>query len=92
VLEAVPPDPVLRFIHPLLREAAEAMLSGPARRRLHRVIGGALEDPDEAAWHLARGADEPDVALASAWSGLPSTRPPAARRPAPPRWPGRRPS
>jgi len=64
VLEAVPPDPVLRFSHPLLREAAAAMLSGPARRRLHRVIGGALEDPDEAAWHLARGADEPDEALA----------------------------
>jgi DNA-binding CsgD family transcriptional regulator len=64
VLEAVPPDPVLRFSHPLLREAAEAILSGPARRRLHRVIGGAVEDPDEAAWHLARGADEPDEALA----------------------------
>ena len=64
VLEAVPPDPVLRFSHPLLRETAEAMLSGPARRRLHRVIGAALEDPDEAAWHLARGADEPDEALA----------------------------
>ena len=30
VLEAVPPDPVLRFSHPLLRETAEAMLSGPA--------------------------------------------------------------
>jgi DNA-binding CsgD family transcriptional regulator len=64
VLEAVPPDPVLRFSHPLLREAAEAMLSGPARRRLHKVIGAALDDPDEAAWHLARGADEPDEALA----------------------------
>ncbi len=64
VLEAVPPDPVLRFSHPLLRETAEAMLSGPARRRLHRVIGGAVEDPDEAAWQLARGAEEPDEALA----------------------------
>jgi DNA-binding CsgD family transcriptional regulator len=64
VLEAEPPDPVLRFSHPLLREAAEAMLSGPARRRLHRVIGGAVQDPDEAAWQLARGAEEPDEALA----------------------------
>jgi DNA-binding CsgD family transcriptional regulator len=64
VLEAVPPDPVLRFSHPLLRETAVAILSGPARRRLHRVIGAAVEDPDEAAWHLARGADEPDEALA----------------------------
>ena len=66
VLEAVPRDPVLRFSHPLLREAAETMLPGPARRRLHRVIGAAVDDPDEAAWHLASGADEPDEALAQA--------------------------
>ena len=59
-----PPDPVLRFSHPLLREAAEGMLTGPGRRRLHRAIGAALADPDEAAWHLARGADEPDETLA----------------------------
>ena len=64
MLDAVPPDPVLRFSHPLLREAAEGMLSGPERRRLHRVIGAAVQDPDEAAWHLARGADEPDGTLA----------------------------
>jgi len=64
VLEAAAPDPVLRFSHPLLREAAEGMLTGPGRRRLHRVIGAALADPDEAAWHLARGAEEPDEALA----------------------------
>ena len=64
VLEAAAPDPVLRFSHPLLREAAEGMLTGPARRRLHRAIGAALADPDEAAWHLACGADEPDEALA----------------------------
>jgi DNA-binding CsgD family transcriptional regulator len=64
VLEAAAPDPGLRFSHPLLREAAEGMLTSPGRRRLHRVIGAALADPDEAAWHLARGADEPDEALA----------------------------
>lgn len=64
VLEAAPPDPVLRFSHPLLREAADGMLTGPGRRRVHRVIGAALDDPVEAAWHLARGADEPDEALA----------------------------
>ena len=82
VLEAVPPDPVLRFSHPLLREAAEAMLSGPARRRLHRVIGGAVEDPDEAAWHLARGADEPDEALAAAGgAGRPERGRPRRGRP-----------
>ena len=60
VLDAAPPDPVLRFSHPLLREAADGMLTGPGRRRLHRAIGAALADPDQAAWHLARGADEPD--------------------------------
>ena len=64
VLDAAPPDPVLRFSHPLLREAAEGMLTGPGRRRLHRAIGAALADPDQAAWHLARGADEPDETLA----------------------------
>jgi hypothetical protein len=64
VLEATAPDPVLRFSHPLLREAAGVVMSGPIRRRLHRAIGAALADPDEAAWHLARGADEPDEALA----------------------------
>ena len=93
VLEAAPPDPVLRFSHPLLRETAEGMLSGPARRRLHRVIGAALDDPDEAAWHLARGADEPDEALAErveqAAQDASCTRraPPALRR-----WPEWRPS
>jgi len=64
VLEAAPPDPGLTFSHPLLREAADGTLTGPARRRLHRVIGAALDDPDEAAWHLACGAGEPDEALA----------------------------
>src|SRR5262249_33392631 len=64
VLEATSPDPVLRFSHPLLREAAEGMLTGPGRRRLHRRIGAALDDPVETAWHLACGADEPDEALA----------------------------
>jgi AAA ATPase domain len=64
VLDAAPPDPVLRFSHPLLREAADGMLTGPGRRHLHRAIGAALADPDQAAWHLARGADEPDETLA----------------------------
>ncbi len=64
ILESEPPNPLLRFSHPLLREAADGMLSGPARRRLHRAIGAALDDADEAAWHLACGADEPDEGLA----------------------------
>ncbi len=64
ILQAAPPDPVLRFSHPLLREAAEGMLTDPGRRELHRVIGAALDDPHEAAWHLACGAEEPDEDLA----------------------------
>jgi DNA-binding CsgD family transcriptional regulator len=64
ILQAAPPDPVLRFTHPLLREAAEGMLTDPRRRELHRVVGAALADPHEAAWHLARGAEETDEDLA----------------------------
>jgi DNA-binding CsgD family transcriptional regulator len=64
ILHASPPDPLLRFSHPLLREAAEGMLTGPRKRRLHRDIGAAIDDPREAAWHLGQGADEPDEALA----------------------------
>jgi DNA-binding CsgD family transcriptional regulator len=64
ILHASPPDPVLRFSHPLLREAAGAMLTGPRKRRLHRDIGAAIDDPHEAAWHLSQGADEPDEDLA----------------------------
>ena len=64
ILHAVPPDPVLRFSHPLRREAAEGMLTDSRRRELHRIIGAALNDPHEAAWHLARGAEEPDEDLA----------------------------
>jgi DNA-binding CsgD family transcriptional regulator len=65
VLETSPPNPVLRFSHPLLRQAAEDMLTGPGRRRLHRALAAAMDDPDEAAWQLARGADERDDALAA---------------------------
>ena len=64
VLQATSPDPVLRFSHPLLREAAEGLLTDPERRELHRVIGAAMSDSNEAAWHLACGAEEPDEDLA----------------------------
>ena len=87
VLDAAPPDPVLRFSHPLLREAAEGMLTGPGRRRLHRAIGAALADPDQAAWHLARGADEPDETLAEQAEQAARTPARGGHRPAPPRWP-----
>ncbi|MEV6865670.1 AAA family ATPase [Streptosporangium subroseum] len=67
VLESSPPNPVLRFTHPLLREVTRATLSGPVRRRLHRALAAAVavEDMDEAARHLAAGAEEPDETLAA---------------------------
>jgi hypothetical protein len=40
VLDAAPPDPVLRFSHPLLREAAGAMLTGPGRPPATRPRAG----------------------------------------------------
>ena len=65
VFDAAPPDPVLRFTHPLLREVAAASLTWPQRRELHRALARAVQDPDEAAGHLAAGADEPDEGLAT---------------------------
>ncbi len=64
VLTAAPPVRELGFAHPLLREAAESMLAETRRRELHRLIGAALDDGRDAAWHLARGAEEPDEELA----------------------------
>jgi DNA-binding CsgD family transcriptional regulator len=64
LLQATPSDPVLRFSHPLLREAAAGMLTDPQRRQLHRVIGATVDDAHEAAWHLACGAEETDEDLA----------------------------
>lgn len=85
VLWAAAPDPVLRFSHPLLREAAEGMLTGPQRRRLHRAIGAGLDDPHEAAWHLACGADEPDEVLAQRVDRAVRDASARGARPAPPR-------
>jgi len=66
VLDASPPNPLLFFTHPLLREVAEASLSGPRRRQLHRELAGVVEDPDERAGHLAAGSEEPDESVAAA--------------------------
>ncbi|MCW6005374.1 LuxR C-terminal-related transcriptional regulator [Micromonospora sp. CPCC 205371] len=66
VLEAAPPDPVLRFTHPLLREVVLRSLTGPQLRRLHRSLAAAVDDPGEAAGHLAAGAEEPDENVAAA--------------------------
>ena len=65
VLKAIPPDPVMQFTHPLLREVALASLTWPQRRELHRALADAVQDPAEAAGHLAAGADEPDEDIAA---------------------------
>jgi DNA-binding CsgD family transcriptional regulator len=65
VLDADPPDPVLRFSHPLLREVALRSLTGPQLRRLHRTLAAVVDDPIEAAGHLAAGAEEPDETTAA---------------------------
>jgi DNA-binding CsgD family transcriptional regulator len=65
VLDVTPPDPVLRFTHPLLREVALASVSRRHRRRLHRALAGVVQDNAEAAGHLAAGADEPDESIAA---------------------------
>jgi hypothetical protein len=66
ILQASPPDPMLRFSHPLLREAAVGLLTDPQRRVLHMAIAAALAPADshESAWHRAQAATEPDEELA----------------------------
>src|SRR5581483_9562692 len=49
----------------LLREVNQRMMSGPRRRRLHRALAEATPDEDEAAGHIAAGAEEPDEAAAA---------------------------
>jgi len=64
VLTASPPERLLWFTHPLLREVAQASLSGPGRRRLHRQLAEVVEDLDARAGHLAAGTEEPDEHVA----------------------------
>jgi tetratricopeptide (TPR) repeat protein len=65
------PTPEFRFEHPLIQEAAYAVLVGSDRRDLHRRIVGALSDrPDREgsqarlAHHLERAGDVADAASA----------------------------
>jgi DNA-binding CsgD family transcriptional regulator len=57
--------PLLNFSHPLLHEVAASTMSWSQRRSLHRALAEAVEDPDEAARHLAAYADEPDESIAT---------------------------
>jgi DNA-binding CsgD family transcriptional regulator/tetratricopeptide (TPR) repeat protein len=55
----------VRFVHPLLAEAAVALLSDPARVALHRELAAATSDVEQRALHLARGSIDPDPGVAA---------------------------
>lgn len=54
----------LRFAHPLYRQAVVARIDGATRRRLHRRLAEAVEDPVERAHHLARSTVLPSDRVA----------------------------
>jgi DNA-binding NarL/FixJ family response regulator/tetratricopeptide (TPR) repeat protein len=55
----------IRFAHPLLASILYEELPADQRRRLHRSLAEVVPDPEERAWHLARGATPPDEAVAA---------------------------
>lgn len=56
----------IRFSHPLLRSVAYAQVPAAVRRSMHRRLAGAGLPTEEAARHLALGADGPDPHAAAA--------------------------
>jgi len=65
VLQVVAGNTVLRCSHPLLQQVAISTMGTGLRSRLHRRLAAVIEDPDEAALHLAAGTDEPAEEAAS---------------------------
>ena len=59
-------DGEVRFSHPLLASAAYTSIGAAERRRLHRRLAEAVNDPEERARHLALGAEEPSEEVARA--------------------------
>ena len=55
----------LRFSHPLLASTIYGSLTGARRRTLHRRLAVVVNDPEEAARHLARSATGRDERIAS---------------------------
>lgn len=54
----------VRFTHPLLAATHYANAHPARRRELHRLLADILEDEEQRAYHLARGAEAPDRAVA----------------------------
>lgn len=58
------------FDHPLFAAAVLARTPPVARRRVHLLLAESVDDPVESVLHAARGADEPDAALAAQLSDI----------------------
>jgi DNA-binding CsgD family transcriptional regulator len=54
----------IEFSHPLTRSAIVAQSTAAERRRAHRRLAAASEDPDRRAWHIAHAAAGPDETAA----------------------------
>jgi DNA-binding NarL/FixJ family response regulator len=59
-------DDRIRFTHPLLASILYAELPSHDRRKLHLRFANLARDPEERAWHLARGTEGPDEDVAAA--------------------------
>ena len=53
------------FTHPLLAATHYANARPARRREIHRLLARVLENEEECAYHLARGADAPDARIAA---------------------------
>jgi DNA-binding CsgD family transcriptional regulator len=56
----------IRFTHPLLASILYEDLPADQRRELHLRLADIVPDPEQRAWHLARGTEEPDEEIAAA--------------------------
>jgi DNA-binding CsgD family transcriptional regulator len=54
----------IRFTHPLLASIVSEGLAADERRELHLRLADVVADPEQRAWHLARGTEEPDEGIA----------------------------
>src|SRR5439155_38412 len=60
---------LVRFVHPLLASVCYQAAPLWRRRAVHRLLAGAVSEPEERARHLALAAQGPDAAVASDLDG-----------------------